>query len=693
MPTPPRKTPSPRKTAGKTAATKKAAKAPTAPKDEPPVTSKSSKPKPSGPKPSGPKSTKPVAAPKSAAPKASPRPAAAEQVAAPSKATPNTKPQDDATAAQAAFADPAQWSEFMAEWGKITQEFWTTAVQKYTETDWLRLPLDPYNLRGAWGAFLEGVTAQPERLQDAQSRLMEQYSTLWTETMKRLEGQDYEEIIPHDPSDKRFKSEKWHELVPFDFIRQSYLIAAEWLRGLVRENSQTLDEREARKLAFFTEQTLNALSPSNFAATNPEVLEETVRTGGQNLIRGFHNLLNDIRRSHQLFPAIKTTDEAVFKPGENIAITRGDVVLRTPMMELVQYAPATDKVYKTPLLIIPPWINKYYILDLRPENSLIKWAVDQGHQVFILSWVNPGRDLADKNFDAYMQDGILTALDAALDITGAESAHLAGYCIGGTLLSMTLAWMAANKQDHKVKTATFLTTLIDFEQAGDLRLFTDEEQIKHMENTMKEKGFLDSEALKTTFSMLRSNDLIWSFVVNNYLMGKEPLAFDLLFWNNDSTNLPAAMHSTYLRHMYLQNDLIKPGCLALKGTPIDLRKVKTPSYFLSAREDHIAPWLATYDGVRHLGGERTFTLAGSGHIAGVVNPPIKKKYGFWANTALPDKAADWQADATYTEGSWWPHWHQWLDAKAPAKTAAPKATGSKAHPPLCPAPGQYVLMR
>ncbi len=649
---------------------------------------------------SAPKDKKPVLpspkkkTPKSAAKKTQNKPSEPQKQNA-SSPPPGSAPKID-SATQSAQEGAQAWANFLSDWTKISQDFWTTAVQKYTETDWLRVPLDPYNLRGAWSEFIESLSQNPEKLQDAQTRLMEQYSALWTETMKRMEGQDYKDLIPHDPSDKRFKSEKWHELLPFDVMRQSYLIAAGWIRDMVQDHSKELDEVEARKIAFFTEQTLNALSPSNFALTNPEVMEETVKTGGQNLLKGFQNLINDMKRSKQLMPQIKTADESLFKPGGNIAVTRGDVVYRNAMIELIQYAPATRDVYKTPLLITPPWINKYYILDLKPENSLIKWAVDQGHQVFVISWVNPDRSLADKGFENYMDEGILAALNATLAITGAPKAHVTGYCIGGTLLAMTLAWMKANKQADKVATATFLTTLLDFEHAGDLSLFVDEEQIKVMEQTMRDKGYLDSEALKSTFSLLRSNDLIWSFVVNNYLMGKEPLAFDLLFWNNDSTNLPAKMHSYYLRHMYLQNDLIKPNKLSLHGTPIDLRTIQTASYFLSTREDHIAPWAATYAGAKIFGDRKNtrFTLAGSGHIAGVVNPPAKNKYGYWTNeSALPDQSEAWLGKAKYNEGSWWPHWHQWLSAHASDKVAAPASTGSKAYPPLCPAPGTYIFAR
>jgi polyhydroxyalkanoate synthase len=432
------------------------------------------------------------------------------------------------------------------------------------------------------------------------------------------------------------------------------------------------------------------MSPSNFLLTNPEVLRKTAETGGENLLKGLSNLLGDLERGKGKL-RIKMTDTEAFKVGGNIGVSPGKVVYQNDLMQLIQYTPSTEKVLKRPLLIGPPWINKFYILDLRPRNSFVRWAVSQGHTVFVISWVNPDERLAEKGFDAYMHEGYLAALDAIEQATGEREVNAIGYCLGGTLLASTLAYMAA-KGDDRIKTATFFVTMMDFTEAGELGVFIDEEQLKSLEEKMNKRGYLEGSEMATTFNMLRANDLIWSFVVNNYLMGNDPFPFDLLYWNADSTRMPAKMHSFYLRKMYQENLLAKPNGISLSGVPIDLRKIKTPAYFLSTREDHIAPWKSTYRGTQLLSGPKRFVLAASGHIAGVVNPPEGGKYNHWINEDLPPDPEAWFAGATELAGSWWPDWHRWVSSHGKAQVAA-RVPGDGKLPAIEDAPGSYVQVR
>ena len=416
--------------------------------------------------------------------------------------------------------------------------------------------------------------------------------------------------------------------------------------------------KTAQKVDFYSRQFVDAMSPSNFLLTNPEVLRKTAETGGENLLKGLNNLLSDLEQGKGRL-RIKMTDMEAFKLGENIGVSPGKVVFQNDLMQLIQYTPSTEKVLKRPLLIAPPWINKFYILDLRPRNSFVRWAVSQGHTVFVISWVNPDEKLAEKGFEDYMKEGYLAALDAIEQATGEREVNAIGYCLGGTLLASTLAYMAT-KKDNRIRSATFFVTMMDFAEAGELGVFIDEEQLKALEEKMNKRGYLEGSEMATTFNMLRANDLIWSFVVNNYLLGNDPFPFDLLYWNADSTRMPARMHSFYLRKMYQENLLAEPGGISLAGVPIDLRKIKTPAYFLSTREDHIAPWKSTYRGTQLLGGPKRFVLAASGHIAGVVNPPDGGKYSHWINTDLPADPEEWFKGATEIAGSWWPDWHRWV---------------------------------
>jgi polyhydroxyalkanoate synthase len=432
------------------------------------------------------------------------------------------------------------------------------------------------------------------------------------------------------------------------------------------------------------------MSPSNFVLTNPEVLRRTAETGGENLLKGLANLLGDLERGKGQL-RIKMTDMEAFELGRNIAVSPGKVVYQNDLMQLIQYQPTTETVLKRPLLIGPPWINKFYILDLRAKNSLVRWAVAQGHTVFVISWVNPDAELAEKGFDDYMTEGYLAALDAIEQATGEREVNVIGYCLGGTLLSATLAYMAARK-DRRIASATFFVTMMDFEEAGELGVFIDEEQLKSLEDKMNRRGYLEGSEMATTFNMLRANDLIWSFVVNNYLLGNDPFPFDLLYWNADSTRMPARMHSFYLRKMYQENLLKDRGGISLLGVPIDLSAIKVPAYFLSTREDHIAPWKSTYRGTRLLGGKCRFVLAASGHIAGVVNPPEGGKYSHWINPDLPPDPEAWLAGATEIAGSWWPDWQRWVSALAPEKVPA-RVPGDGKLAVVEDAPGSYVKLR
>ncbi|MCD8571259.1 MAG: class I poly(R)-hydroxyalkanoic acid synthase [Alphaproteobacteria bacterium] len=547
-------------------------------------------------------------------------------------------------------------------------------------------PLDPFNLREAYMEFLQKVSEDPAHYAKLQMDFWQKWMHLWQESALQFLGEPSETVIKPDPKDRRFRDPEWDQNALFNFIKQSYLLTCQWMHKTIDE-TRGLSKEDRQKLEFSAELLGSALSPTNFILTNPEVLKETVASGGENLVRGFENLIEDMRRGKGEL-AIKTTDYKAFKVGENLATTKGAVVYRNDLMELLQYAPGTDKVFKRPLLIIPPWINKYYILDLKAENSFIKWAVDQGHTVFCVSWVNPDKKLAQKRFEDYMEEGVLSALDQIQKITGEKDANVIGYCLGGTLLTITMAYLAAQKKSSKIASATFFTTLIDFENAGEMKLFMDDTQLELLDLEMAEKGVLQGKQLQKSFSLLRSNDLIWSFVVNNYLMGKEPFPFDLLYWNDDSTNMPAAMHSFYLRKLYRDNLLVKPGGIKMNKTPIDISKIKTPAYFLSTREDHIAPWKATYAGPQHFGGPVTFTLAASGHTAGVVNHPAKKKYCYWSYNKIPAKPHEWTDSAKEHEGSWWPHWEKWI-----AQYTGEKIPARTIKNPLDKAPGKYVRLK
>jgi polyhydroxyalkanoate synthase len=547
---------------------------------------------------------------------------------------------------------------------------------------------DPTAIGAAFFEMTARMMADPARLVEAQASLWNDYLKLWQQTATRFLGGAAEKLIEAPPEDRRFRDQAWSHNTLFDFIKQSYLMTARWLHGTVN-NVEGLDPRTARKVDFYTRQFVDAIAPSNFVLTNPEVLRATIESRGENLVHGLKNLLDDLERGKGRL-AISMTDRAAFKIGENVATSPGKIVYQNELMQLIQYAPTTPTVKRRPLLIIPPWINKFYILDLRPRNSFVAWAAAQGHTVFVISWVNPDERLAAKSFEDYMREGPLAALDAMALATGERTANVIGYCLGGTLLASTLAYMAA-KRDGRVKSATYFVTLVDFTEAGELSVFIDEEQINALEQRMSKKGYLEARDMSATFNMLRANDLIWSFVVNNYLLGKLPFPFDLLYWNADATRMPAAMHSFYLRRMYQQNLLVKPGGITLAGVPIDLRRIRIPAFLLSTREDHIAPWRSTYAATQIYRGPVKFVLSASGHIAGVINPP-GGKYGHYENDSNPPTAEEWLAGATQHPDSWWPVWEKWVAKYAGGEVPA-RQPGDGKLTPLEDAPGSYVRVR
>ena len=545
---------------------------------------------------------------------------------------------------------------------------------------------DPLNIGQAFLELTVKMMSDPARLMQAQMSLWEDYMNLWQTTARRMMGEEAPPVVTAHDTDRRFKDAAWEDNSLFDFIKQSYLLSSRWLQTTVNE-VEGLDEPTARKVDFYTRQFVDALSPSNFVMTNPEVLRATIESGGENLLKGLGNLLDDLERGEGRL-RIKMTDHTAFKVGENLAMTPGKVVYQNELMQLIQYTPTTKQVYERPILIVPPWINKFYILDMREKNSFIRWLVEQGHTVLVISWVNPDEKLAQKTFEDYMLEGPLTALDAIQKATGQRQVNAVGYCLGGTLLASTLAYLAA-KDKHPIVSATFLTTMIDFAEAGELSIFIDEEQLSVLETKMQERGYLEGHEMATTFNMLRANDLIWSFVVNNYLLGKDPFPFDLLYWNSDSTRMPAAMHIFYLRTMYQENKLMEPGGITLNKVPIDVRKADIPTYFLSTREDHIAPWKSTYTATQLFSGPTRFVLTASGHIAGVVNPPAANKYNFWVNDKTPRDPDAWLQGATETPGSWWNDWIKWV-AKYGGKKVPARKPGGAALKPVEDAPGSYV---
>jgi polyhydroxyalkanoate synthase subunit PhaC len=539
-----------------------------------------------------------------------------------------------------------------------------------------------------FGQVAQYWLADPQRTMELQARLGKAYLELWAAAAKRLAGEAIGPVAKPAANDKRFADPEWSTNQFFDFLKQAYLLSTNWANKLVEDAE--LDPHTKHKAEFYMRQIINALSPSNFVLTNPELLRETLTSNGENLVRGMHMLAEDIEAGGGQLK-IRQTDSSMFAVGRNLAVTPGKVMYQNDVMQLIQYAPTTATVLKKPLLMLPPWINKFYVLDLTPEKSFIKWCVDQGITVFCVSWVNPDQHLAKKTFEDYVREGPLAALDAIKAATGEDQIHALGYCVGGTLLAAALAGMAA-QHDERVASATLVAAQVDFTYAGDLKVFIDEDQVEAIEQRMTQRGYLDGMSMVTVFNLLRSNDLIWPYVINNYLKGKAPFPFDLLYWNSDATRLPAANHSFYMRNCYLENKL-SSGEMKIGDTPVNLNAIKIPIYNFATREDHIAPAKSVMLGCKFFGGPVKFVLAGSGHIAGVINPPNKHKYQYW--TGPRPRSANltgWLDKATEHPGSWWPDWFEWLKAQDPTEVPA-RTPGDGTLTPIEDAPGSYVKVQ
>ncbi|WP_168016489.1 class I poly(R)-hydroxyalkanoic acid synthase [Halomonas salinarum] len=547
------------------------------------------------------------------------------------------------------------------------------------------------DMRESFRAGAEALVSDPETLMNAQLRLAQDQMQLFQQSLRDLSGEETELLIEPARDDRRFKDEAWRKEPFYRALLEQYLLFSRLVEEMVG-NLDNLPPAQKRNLEFYARQYVSAISPSNFASTNPEVMRLTMETKGQNLIEGLAQLREDLSNSAEGIN-VKMTDRSAFTVGENVAVTPGSVVYENELMQLIQYAPTTEKTFKTPLLIVPPWINKYYILDLRQDNSLVRWLVDQGHTVFLISWRNPGPEQRDLTWADYMQLGPIDAMSAIEQACGEKSVNLLSYCVGGTLAASTVAYLTSTRRGRKVRSVTYMATLQDFSDPGEIGVFLNEPVLKGLERQMEEDGYLDGRVIAFSFNLLREKDLFWSFYINNYLKGEQPAPFDLLYWNTDGTNLTAATHGWYLRNMYLENRLIEPGGIELDGVKIDLRKISTPSYFVSTREDHIAKWNSTYGGTQLPKGPVTFVLGGSGHIAGIVNPPHKNKYGFWTNDELPAEPEAWLEGATFNEGSWWPHWQAWMTDNGYAdadKMVPARQPGEGDLAILEPAPGRYV---
>lgn len=549
---------------------------------------------------------------------------------------------------------------------------------------------DPFHVGPALTDVMGRLAAQPERLLRAQADLFSRYLDLWQSTARRMAGETVEPVVQPAKGDKRFNDPDWGAHPVFDVMKQSYLLTSGWLNSLVAE-VEGVDPLEKRRVEFFMKMLTDAISPSNFLMSNPAALREAMTSGGESLVRGMENFAADLTRGGGQLQ-ISQTDMEQFKVGENVATAPGKVVYQNDILQLIQYQPTTGQVHEIPLLLFTPWINKFYIIDLRPDNSLVRWLTSQGFSVFVTSWVNPDETLAAKTFEDYLVEGIYDATAQVMKQCGTDRVNTVGYCIGGTLLSCALAHMAA-KGDKRIASATFFAAQQDFEEAGDLRLFVDDAWLSEIEERMNQAGgFLPGKSMADTFNSLRGNDLIWSFFVNNYLMGKEPKPFDLLFWNSDQTRMPKSLHLFYLRNFYKDNALAE-GQLTMDGVKLDLKKVKTPIYIQSSRDDHIAPFKSIYRGARLFGGPVSFTMAGSGHIAGVINHPDANKYQHWTNPALPATVGEWQAEAVEHPGSWWPHWGKWLAAKSGPLVPARDPSKGPLGAPIEDAPGSFVKVR
>lgn len=577
------------------------------------------------------------------------------------------------------------FSDYLVKLQQTNQQWWESFEQnKEAAQSPLNQAMQELNFDDASKIF-EQAANQPAVLLQLQSQWWEQQLKIWQNAA--LMG-NTESVISEDRSDKRFIDEAWKNDPFYSFIKQSYLLFSKSYIDTIN-SIEGIDEKTKERVAFFSRQAINALSPSNFIATNPELMKLTLERNGENLLDGLEQLQADVEASADILK-IRMTNNNAFRLGVDVANTEGDVVFQNELFELIQYYPKTPQVNATPLLIVPPFINKYYILDLREKNSMVRWLLEQGHSVFMMSWRNPGEAQKDQEFGDYVTEGVVKAVASIEDITGKEQINAAGYCIGGTVLASTVAYYAAKRMKKRIKTATFFTTLLDFSQPGEVGAYINETIINAIEKQNDGKGYMDGRSLSVTFSLLRENSLYWNYYIDNYLKGSSPMEFDLLYWNSDSTNVAAKCHNFLLRELYLENKLVQDKGVKVGGVWIDLNKIKIPSYFISAKEDHIALWQGTYRGALNTGGNKTFVLGESGHIAGIVNHPDKKKYGFWLNDNLDDSADEWLTNATHNEGSWWIHWNQWLQGFETDEKIEPFNQGSELNPVIGKAPGNYV---
>ena len=577
------------------------------------------------------------------------------------------------------------FSDYLVKLQETNQQWWEDFEKNRAAVNSpLNKAMQEVNLEDTAKLF-ESAANQPAAMLQIQAEWWQKQLQIWQNVT--LAG-NAEGIVEPERGDKRFSNQEWQQDVFYNFIKQSYLLFSQTYLQTI-DSIEGLDEKSKERISFFSRQAINALSPSNFIATNPELLKLTLEQNGQNLLAGMDQLREDIESSADILK-IRMTNNNAFRVGTDIANTAGDVVYQNELFELIQYRPMTEKVNAVPLLIVPPFINKYYILDLREKNSMVRWLLEQGHSVFMISWRNPGVEQRNVEFGDYVTEGVAKAVSAIESITGQEQVNAAGYCIGGTVLASTIAYYAAKRMKKRIKSATFFTTLLDFSQPGEVGAYVNDTIIDAITLQNDAKGYMDGRSLSVTFSLLRENSLYWNYYVDNYLKGNSPVDFDLLYWNSDSTNVSAACHNFMLRDLYLQNKLIEDKGVKIGGVWIDLNKIKVPSYFVSTKEDHIALWQGTYRGALKVGGNKTFVLGESGHIAGIVNHPAKGKYGYWVNESLDDNADEWLANAKHTEGSWWTHWNQWLLGFNPAEQVEPFSVGNDEFPVLGSAPGSYV---
>ncbi|HFQ4931663.1 class I poly(R)-hydroxyalkanoic acid synthase [Vibrio vulnificus] len=577
------------------------------------------------------------------------------------------------------------FSDYLVKLQETNQQWWQDfEVGKAAVNSPLNKAMQEVNFEDT-AKFFEKAANQPQAILQLQTQWWEQQLQIWQNVA--LSG-NTQSIIEADKGDKRFSNEAWQSEAMYSFIKQSYLLFSKTYMDTI-DAIEGLDEKTKERISFFSRQAINALSPSNFIATNPELLKLTIEKNGENLLAGMELLREDVESSADILK-IRMTNNNAFRIGEDIATTAGDIVFQNDLFELIQYRPLTEQVNATPLLIVPPFINKYYILDLTAKNSMVRWLLEQGHSVFMMSWKNPGKAQANVEFGDYVTEGVVKAVTAIEEITGQEQINAAGYCIGGTVLACTVGYYAAKRMKKRIKSATFFTTLLDFSQPGEVGAYINDTIINAIELQNNAKGYMDGRSLSVTFSLLRENSLYWNYYVDNYLKGSSPVDFDLLYWNSDSTNVAAATHNFMLRELYLNNKLVQDKGVKIGGVWIDLDKIRIPSYFISTKEDHIALWQGTYRGALNMGGNKTFVLGESGHIAGIVNHPAKNKYGFWVNDNLDESADEWLSNAQHKEGSWWTHWDQWLTQFNPAEKVLPYRQGSEVNPVMDVAPGSYV---